>query len=132
MNWLLMPLIKRALFSPGAIPERFNTEFSTAMACRPSQIRATAEDGALMIPGALALRDHYKDLTLPVVIMAGEGDVVVFARRAEQLRAALNRGVLTIVPGAGHMVHYQATEQVAEAVRSVVALASPGEISVAA
>ena len=132
MNWLLMPLVKRALFSPGAVPARFDAEFSTAMACRPSQIRATAEDGALMIPGALALRDHYKDLTLPVVIMAGEGDVVVFKRRAEQLRAALNRSVLNIVPGAGHMVHYQATEQVAEAVRSVVALSSRGEISEAA
>ena len=132
MNWLLMPLVKRALFAPGAIPERFDAAFSTAMACRPSQIRATAEDGALMIPGALALRDRYKDLTLPVVIMAGEGDVVVFARRAEQLRAALSRSVLNIVPGAGHMVHYQATEQVAGAVRNVVALSSRGEISEAA
>ena len=69
-----------------------------------------------MIPGALALQDHYGDLTLPVVIMAGEGDKVVFKRRAEQLRAAIKGSVLYVVQGAGHMVHYQATRQVAEAV----------------
>jgi pimeloyl-ACP methyl ester carboxylesterase len=86
------------------------------MAVRPSQIRASLEDGALMIPGALALQDHYGDLTLPVVIMAGEGDKVVFKRRAEQLRAAIKASVLYVVQGSGHMVHYQATRQVAEAV----------------
>jgi pimeloyl-ACP methyl ester carboxylesterase len=119
LNWLTMPLVKRALFSPGSVPERFDAGFSTAMAIRPSQIRATSEDGALMIPGALALRDHYKDLRLPVVIMAGEGDKVVFKRRAEQLKAAVSGSVLSIVQGAGHMVHYQATTQVAEAVEHV-------------
>jgi pimeloyl-ACP methyl ester carboxylesterase len=132
LSWLLMPLVKRALFSPGAVPGRFDAAFSTAMACRPSQIRATSEDGVLMIPGALALRDHYKDLMLPVVIMAGEGDMVVFKRRAEQLRGVLNRSVLNIVPGAGHMVHYQATGQVAEAVEAVLERTSRAEISEAA
>jgi pimeloyl-ACP methyl ester carboxylesterase len=124
LNWMLMPLVKRALFSPGSVPARFDSEFSTAMAVRPSQIRATSEDGALMIPSALALRDHYKDVTLPVIIVAGEGDKVVFKRRAEQLRAAVKGSVLHVVQGAGHMVHYQATRQVAEAVEDVVELAS--------
>jgi pimeloyl-ACP methyl ester carboxylesterase len=124
LNWLIMPLLKRALFSPGSVPARFDAEFSTAMAVRPSQIRATSEDGALMIPGALALRDQYEDLTLPVVIMAGEGDKVVFKRRAEQLRAAIKGSVLYVIQGAGHMVHHQATRQVAEAVEAVVELSS--------
>ena len=73
LNWLMMPLVKRGLFSPGPVPARFDAEFSTGMAVRPSQIRATAEDGALMIPGALSLRGDYKTLRLPVVIMAGRG-----------------------------------------------------------
>ncbi len=124
LNWLAMPLVKRALFSPGTVPARFNAEFSTAMAVRPSQIRATSEDGALMIPGALALRDHYKDLTLPVVIMAGEGDKMVFKRRAEQLRAAVKGSMLYILQGTGHMIHHQATQQVAEAVEAVASRVS--------
>jgi pimeloyl-ACP methyl ester carboxylesterase len=132
LNRLLMPLVKRALFSPGAVPARFDEDFSISMACRPSQIRAMSEDGALMIPGALALRDHYGGVKIPVVIIAGEGDMVVFKRRAEQLRAALGRSELNIVPGAGHMVHYQATEQVAEAVQAVVELSSCRDASKAA
>jgi hypothetical protein len=59
---------------------------SPAMALRPSQIRATSVDGVLIILGALALRGDYKNLTLPVVIIAGEGDKVVFKRRSERLR----------------------------------------------
>ncbi|GAC1346446.1 MAG: alpha/beta hydrolase [Acetobacteraceae bacterium] len=124
LNWASMPLIKRGLFSPRPVPGRFDAAFSTGMAVRPSQIRATAEDGALMIPGALALRDHYKHLALPVVIMAGEGDKVVFARRAEQLGAAIAGSVLYIVRGAGHMIHHQATGQVAEAVEAVAELSN--------
>jgi pimeloyl-ACP methyl ester carboxylesterase len=132
LNWLLMPLIKHALFSPGSVPARFDAEFSTAMAVRPSQIRATSEDGALTIPGTRALQDDYEDLTLPVVIMAGEGDQVVFKRRAEHLRAAIKGSVRYVVQGAGHMVHYQATRQVVEAVEAVVELSSRRDASEAA
>jgi pimeloyl-ACP methyl ester carboxylesterase len=85
------------------------------MALRPSQIRATSIDGALMIPGAVALRRDYKDLTLPVVIIAGDGDKVVFKRRSVQLRGSM----LQVVKGAGHMVHHLAPRQVAQAVESV-------------
>lgn len=119
LGWLQMPLLKWAMFSPARVPARFQAEYSTAMALRPSQIRATVMDGALMIPGALALRGDYKDLTLPVIIIAGDGDKVVFKRRSEQLRDTLPRSVLQIVEGAGHMVHHLAARQVAQAVEGV-------------
>ena len=130
LNWLMMPLVKQALFSPGSIPARFEREFSTGMAVRPSQIRATAEDGALMIPGALTLQGHYKNLTLPVAIMAGEGDKVVFMRRAEQLAAVVTGSTLHVVPRAGHMVHHQATIHVAKVVEAVVERSSREETDV--
>jgi pimeloyl-ACP methyl ester carboxylesterase len=119
LGWLQMPLLKWAMFSPARVPARFQAEYSPAMALRPSQIRATSVDGALMIPGALALRGDYKDLTLPVVIMAGDGDRIVFKRRSEQLRDSIRGSVLQIVKGAGHMVHHLAVRQVAQAVESV-------------
>jgi pimeloyl-ACP methyl ester carboxylesterase len=120
LGWLQMPLLKWAMFSPARVPARFQAKYSPAMALRPSQIRATSMDGALMIPGALALRGDYKDLTLPVVIIAGDGDKIVFKRRSEQLRDSIPGSVLQIVKGAGHMVHHLAARQVAEAVESVV------------
>jgi pimeloyl-ACP methyl ester carboxylesterase len=127
LGWLQMPLLKWAMFSPAQVSARFQAEYSPAMALRPSQIRATSMDGALMIPGALALRRHYKDLILPVVIIAGDGDKVVFKRRAEQLRDRIRGSMLQIVKGAGHMVHHLAARQIAQAVESVVdASLAPG------
>jgi len=119
LGWLQMPLVKWAMFSPRRVPAQFRAEYSNGMALRPSQIRATSEDGALMIPGALALRGSYKDLTLPVAVIAGEDDRVVFKKRSEQLAANVPGSTLQIVPGAGHMVHYAAPGLVAEAVEAI-------------
>jgi pimeloyl-ACP methyl ester carboxylesterase len=119
LGWLQMPLLKWAMFSPARVPPRFQAEFSPAMALRPSQIRATSMDGALMIPGALALRGGYQDLSLPVVIIAGDGDKIVFKRRSEQLRDSIPGSVLQLINGAGHMVHHLAARQVAQSIESV-------------
>src|SRR5207302_4771827 len=78
-----------------------------------------SSDLALMIPGALALRDSYQDLTLPVVIIAGEGDRVVFKERSEQLAANIPGSTLEIVQGAGHMVHHVAPGRILAAVESM-------------
>jgi len=120
---LLMPLLKRGMFSPAAIPARFRAEYSDAMALRPSQIRATSADGALMIPGALQLRGDYASLPMPVTIMAGKGDKVVFARRARRLQAEIPGSVLHILEGVGHMIHHSAPRQVAAAIAEVAAAA---------
>ena len=80
LGWLQMPLLKRAMFSPASIPARFEAMYSPAMVLRPSQIKATSVDGALMIPSVVALRAGYEDLHLPVAIIAGEGDKIVFKR----------------------------------------------------
>jgi pimeloyl-ACP methyl ester carboxylesterase len=120
LGWLQMPLLKWAMFSPARMPPRFQAEYSSAMALRPSQIRATSLDGALMIPGALSLRGHYKNLTLPVAIIAGDGDKVVFKRRSERLQATIPGSTLQIIKGAGHMVHHFASAQIAETVESMV------------
>jgi len=119
LGLLQMPLQKRGMFSPAQVPARFHAEYSPAMAMRPSQLRATSMDGALMIPEAFALRRHYKGLDLPVTIIAGDGDKVVFKRRSEQLAAEIRGSVLQIVKGAGHMVHHLAPRQVAQAIEGV-------------
>ncbi|WP_424134953.1 alpha/beta fold hydrolase [Roseomonas chloroacetimidivorans] len=125
-GWLVMPLLKRMLFSPARVPVKFHAEYSPAMSLRPSQIRATSMDGALMIPGALGLRRGYKDLSMPVVIIAGDGDKVVFKRSAERLHAEIKGSDLQIVSGAGHMVHHLAARQVAGAIDAVATASQEG------
>jgi pimeloyl-ACP methyl ester carboxylesterase len=117
LGWLLMPGFKRMMFAPARVPARFKAKYSSAMALRPSQIRATAVDGALMVPSVMHL--NYGDLAMPVVIMAGHGDKVVGNRQAERLHAAIPGSVLHIVEGVGHMVHHVAFREVAEAVADV-------------
>ncbi|MFZ8507324.1 alpha/beta fold hydrolase, partial [Staphylococcus aureus] len=86
-------------------PPRFRAEYAADMALRPTQIRATSEDGALMIQGALALREHYRTLNLPVAIIVGDRDRVVRTRQSTDLADNIPGSTLHIVPGAGHMVH---------------------------
>jgi len=119
LGWLQMPLLKWQMFSPVKVPSRFQAEYSTAMALRPTQIRATSEDGALMIPGALALREHYQNLRLPVSIIAGEDDRVVWKTRSEDLAEKIAGSALQIVPGVGHMVHHAEPELVVRTVEAV-------------
>jgi len=115
---LMMPLLKRGMFSPAPIPRRFSARFSDAMALRPSQLRAASQDGVLMIPSVLAMRDHYGQLSMPVVILAGEGDKIVFRRNAEWLHDSIPASTLRIVEGAGHMLHYVAPKGIADIVRA--------------
>ena len=70
-----------------------------------------------MIPSALSLRRHYDKLPMPVAIMAGKGDKVVFARQARRLQAGIPGSTLRIIESVGHMLHHAAPQLVAEAVR---------------
>jgi pimeloyl-ACP methyl ester carboxylesterase len=123
-GWLTMPLTKRLMFAPAPMTGRFSAEYSTGLALRPSQIRATCVEGTLMVPNAMSLRAHYANLSLPVTIMAGDGDKIVSHRLGERLRATISGSTLLIVEGAGHMVHHIATDQVAEAILAVANTAS--------
>ena len=75
---LTWPLLMRTLFGPQSVPEKF-AGFPKAMAVRPSQIRASAAEAALMVPGAVAAADTYSGLWMPVAILAGADDRVVDA-----------------------------------------------------
>jgi pimeloyl-ACP methyl ester carboxylesterase len=55
---IMWPLLMRAIFGPRSVPKKFDG-FPKAMAVRPSQIRASAAESALMIPGAYAARAEY-------------------------------------------------------------------------
>jgi hypothetical protein len=47
------------------------------MALRPSQIRASVADSALMVPDAFQFRNEYANLKMPVVIVAGNEDRLI-------------------------------------------------------
>ena len=124
-GWINMPLMNRAMFAPASMTDRFKREYSTALALRPSQLRATASDGALMMSDAAGLSARYDALRMPVALVHGNGDKVVSPDHAERLRVAVPDGTLRTVEGAGHMVHHVATDQVVEAIEEVARRSEP-------
>ena len=113
------PAALKASFAPAPVSDKF-ASFPAAMALRPSQVRAAAADTALMIPGAVALSARYGNLKLPVIIMAGEGDLIVHpGKHAEPLAEVIPEAELRLVPKQGHFFHYAVPEQVLAAVDDV-------------
>ncbi|GJD66069.1 alpha/beta fold hydrolase [Methylobacterium frigidaeris] len=114
---LILPGLIKAMFAPAPVPERFDEEFPRDLMLRPSQLRASAEDAALMTPVTVELHEHYRNLKLPVVIIAGADDQVAdVGRQSERLHRELPQSALIVVPGLGHMIHHLAPEQVVRAV----------------
>ena len=99
----------KGMFSPRPVPSEFNAVLSREMMLRPVQLRADAEDGTLMVPGAL--------------IVAGADDLVVDPEsQSARLHSELPHSTLDVVPETGHMVHYDANVHalVAEAAKAAM------------
>ncbi|MBA2690082.1 MAG: alpha/beta hydrolase, partial [Burkholderiales bacterium] len=115
---LIWPGLIKRMFAPANVPVHFKA-FPVWMSLRPSQLRASAAESALMIPAVIALRRRYRELTMPVVIMAGADDRYVSARHhSERLHEELPHSDLRLAPGAGHMVHHLVPHEVMAAIDS--------------
>jgi pimeloyl-ACP methyl ester carboxylesterase len=121
---LLQPRLLKGMFAPLPVPASFALGSTPNMSVRPGQVRAESQDGVAMIPGALAMRHRYQELTMPVVIMAGAEDRVINAKQPARLHAQIPQSVLRLVPGVGHMIHYAVPEEVAKAIEEAGGLAT--------
>ena len=73
-----------------------------------------------MAYGVARMREHYAELRMPVMIMAGSEDQVVdVGRHALRLHEQIPHSELQLVPGPGHMVHHAVPEQVAEMIEAL-------------
>jgi pimeloyl-ACP methyl ester carboxylesterase len=125
---LMWPLLLRKIFGPSPVPEKFEG-FPEEMAVRPSQIQASASEAALMIPAAHELQHHYRQLKVPIGIIAGEDDRLIEVEQAEALHRDIPQSNLILVAGSGHMVHQTATTAVLSLVDEVAAnLRSPAQL----
>ena len=106
------------IFSPSPVPEKFDG-FPKEMAVRPSQIRASAAESALMIPSANTLEKQYPELQMPVAIVAGAEDRLIEREQSAKLHRDIPHSTLRCVPNNGHMVHQTATGEVITAIDMV-------------
>ncbi len=111
------PVMVRKLFAPAKTTARFKNEYPVWMGLRPSQIRASSEEVALMIPAAAKLSKRYQELKMPVVIMAGASDLHVIPKlHSQRLHKELPQSELILVPEVGHMIQHSVPQQVFEAI----------------
>ena len=120
LSRLMWPLLLHKIFGPSPVPEKFKG-FPEEMAVRPSQIRASAAESALMIPSAHSLKKHYRLLQMPVAIVAGAEDRLIDSKQSAYLHRDIPHSTLRCVPGKGHMVHQTATSEIMTAIDTAVA-----------
>jgi pimeloyl-ACP methyl ester carboxylesterase len=125
------PMI-RQMFAPRPVSKRFRSAVPLPLMLRPSQLRAAAEESGLMPLAARALRRSYTSLTLPVTIIAGEGDRIAdLERQAVRLHREIAGSELRTQSGVGHMFHYAAPHVVVQAIEDTAARASPSDAPLA-
>ncbi len=104
----LWPVMRKWLFSPSRVTPGFRN-FPAWLSVKPRSLRASAAEGALAGPCALALSRHYRELKVPTFIVAGADDRYVSAERhSARLHDQVKGSHLRLAPGAGHMVHHVA------------------------
>src|SRR3954463_9093647 len=120
LSRLMWPLLLRKIFGPSPVPEKFKG-FPEEMTVRPSQIRASAAESALMIPSAHTLEQKYRLLQMPVAIVAGAEDRLIESEQSAHLHRDISHSTLRCVPATGHMVHQTATGEIMKAIDTVAA-----------
>lgn len=115
---LTMPLVMKQIFAPAVVSPHFREGFAADISLRPSQLRATSADTAMMPREAGKLAPRLKEVTGPVLVMSGDGDKVVNCEhQSRRLARELLGGEIQVIEGAGHMLHHIAPDRVAAAIK---------------
>jgi pimeloyl-ACP methyl ester carboxylesterase len=121
MMRLSFPLMAKRMFAPLAVSERFK-ELPVWMMLRPKQLRASAAEAALMVPGAMSLSRRYGELKVPATIITGTQDHMVnFVHNSERLHERVAHSELELEPGVGHMTPYAHPEKIMQAIDAMAA-----------
>jgi len=121
LSRLMWPAMLRQLFGPKSVPRKFDG-FPKSLAVRPSQLRAGAAETALMVPAAMLSSKTYGELSMPVIILAGEDDRLIdIDEQSGRLHDKIKHSKMRRVPNAGHMIQQSDTADLMAAVDEAAA-----------
>lgn len=121
LSRVLWPAMLRKMFGPRPVPDKFDG-FPKEMAVRPSQMRASAAESALMIPAAFESSKTYDQVNIPTIIIAGDEDRLIdINKQSVRLHGEIKRSKLHRIAGAGHMIQHSATAQLMAAIDEAAA-----------
>jgi pimeloyl-ACP methyl ester carboxylesterase len=117
---LMAPDAIRRVFAPCAVPVRFKRAYSLALAMRTSQMQAVEEEAAMLPDVANTFSSLYRELSVPVRLIAGSDDRIVdTTAHSVRLHQELTTSTFRRVPECGHMVHHAAPDDVTAAIAAV-------------
>jgi len=117
------PLVARRMFAPADVPPAFRERFPVWLSLRPSQLRAVGAESLQLMQAAARLERRYREIAVPVAIVAGSGDRIVDpSRHSSRLAREIAKEHLRWIEGVGHMVHQSAPRTVLESIDALVAL----------
>jgi pimeloyl-ACP methyl ester carboxylesterase len=123
------PLMVKRLFAPAKVPAQF-WHFPAWMTLRPFQLRTNAAEIAQVAPAAMKLSRRYRELSVPLVIIAGSEDRLVHTdTHSERLHAELPQADFRRIEGMGHMLYHLVPDQVMEGIDAAARLGSSSGMS---
>ncbi len=119
---VLLEMGAREVFLPQQMPADYLARAGIRLLLRPAEFTANAQDVAALKPFVAAEAPHYRDLTMPTVVLTGDADTTVSPTlHSRAIAAVLPDARLVILPGIGHMPQHVATDEVIAAINSVSA-----------
>lgn len=103
------------VFAPHPVPPAYAERTRSKLILRPSEFRANAQDITDLKPFVTAQAPRYREIRVPTtVITADKDDVVSPELQSRALARQVPGAKLVVLPGAGHMPHWSATERVVD------------------
>jgi pimeloyl-ACP methyl ester carboxylesterase len=117
---VLLEMGARKVFLPQAMPADYLARAGIRLLLRPAEFVANAQDVAALRAFVTREAPHYRDLTMPSVVLTGDADTTVSPTlHSRAIAAQLPDARLVILPGIGHMPQHVATDEVIAAIDSV-------------
>ena len=116
-----------SVFLPQPAPSGYSEHFGPMMSARASALSANAQQRLVLKADVTEQSARYRAIAMPVEIVHGTSDRIVFAQvHSERLARDVPGAGLTLLPGIGHMPHHAARAEVAAAIDRAAARAGQG------
>lgn len=103
----------QSVFAPQKQPENYVTKTKLPLVLRPKTFAANARDVASLYQHVSAWSSRYKDIRMPVAILAGSADKIVITDiHSRSSFRQIPGATLRILPGVGHVPHWTHTNDV--------------------
>jgi len=118
----------RNVFLPQTVPDGFVENTATPLLLRPREFLANAWDLVTLKQAVREQAPRYREITAPVVVIAGDADKTVWPDiHSRPFAATVPHAKLIILPGVGHMVQNAAPDLVMREIDAMSASVARGQ-----